>query len=339
MRRQPRPLRASVFPRVLSCVVALLVLAVVPATALAHSRIVVREGIRTLVAIPPAGGPGKTLVHLRRGAIFATAASRNGAVVAFASRTFHEVEGKAVVTVRISTVHSGHRPRVIRTVVSRGAERSSRPIDSISLSPDGRRLLYETRSASVFLLRSDGTGLREVRASRAFDLAAGRNSTRPEFTPDGRRIIAAFFPPGAAASATGGIGTVALTGGRVHLIRHGGYLEGGAELSAPTVSPDGSHIAFQRKQHSGYAIWVMDRDGTNARRVARIPGWLIGNPSFSPSGRALVFVGDRPNSEGITVIGKSPSALFEIPVDGGGRPRKLQVETAHIFDRNPNWVH
>jgi Tol biopolymer transport system component len=52
---------------------------------------------------------------------------------------------------------------------------------------------------------------------------------------------------------------------------------------APAWSPDGSRIAFCSGMNNRYEIWVMDADGSNARRVTRLvydgpaPGERPGN--------------------------------------------------------------
>src|SRR4051812_26693694 len=84
----------------------------------AESRIVVREGARRLVAVSPDSGGARTLIHLHRGAMLGTAVSGDGAVIAFASRTFHKVDGdgeggriEREWTDRIWVSGPGRRPR------------------------------------------------------------------------------------------------------------------------------------------------------------------------------------------------------------------------------------
>ncbi len=120
------------------------------ATTHAGTRIIVREGARRIVAISPHGGKPRTLVHLHRGAILGTAVSRDGKVIAFASRTFHELPGdeedgrsQHEWTDRIWVMRAGGRPRIVRTIKSAGVVRGRRSLDSIALSPDGRELLIQ----------------------------------------------------------------------------------------------------------------------------------------------------------------------------------------------------
>jgi hypothetical protein len=305
------------------------------------TRIVVRESARKLVAIAPTTGATRTLVKLRHGAILGTAATPSGRVLAFASRVFDHGGPEKIWTDRIWTLRAGSRPRVVRTIVSRGVARATGPVDSLALSRDGARLLFETRGGEVFVMRSDGSGLHPViPAGYDFGMGEGRNSTRPELSPDGKRILGVLYPVGASTTDIGGIGTVPVRGGSVHFLRRGAFDDGVGHFLSPTFSADGRRIAFiAGTGNSGFAIEVMNRDGSHshALRSSILPGWSIGNPAFSPSGRALTFVGKH-HGKGNTIIGKTPSSLFTIRLDGTHR-RLVQTEVAHLFDRDPLWVH
>jgi dipeptidyl aminopeptidase/acylaminoacyl peptidase len=69
----------------------------------------------------------------------------------------------------------------------------------------------------------------------------------------------------------------------------------------PAYSPNGARIAFasHRPGRGGPAeIYVMNADGTNARRLTRSPRTLTGytinrQPTWSPDGRSLVYVSTR----------------------------------------------
>lgn len=331
-----RRLRAAV---VAALAAASLLAASLPAGANAASRIVVREGARKLVALPPGRGAPETLVQLRRGALLGTAAAPDGGLVAFLSRSFHEVDGEHVWTDRVWTLRPGARPRLVKTVRSAGAERGYRSLDSIAISPDGGRLLLQRRRGDVFTIRTDGTDLRRVRPDfYDFKVGSGRNSSGPEFSPDGERIIGIFYPRDAEESELGGIGTVATRGGPVHFLRRGPFANGVGHFFGPTFSPDGRLVAFATAGRSGVSITVMNRDGSGSHRLRQsvLPGWTIANPAFSPSGRSLSFVGKHPG-RGAIVIGRTPSALFTIGLDGR-RLRTVQTEKAHVFGRSPSWV-
>jgi WD40-like Beta Propeller Repeat len=344
--RLRRRLVAALFPAVL-----LLALAVA-ATAHAESRIVVREGGRRLVAISPRGGRPETLVRLHRGAMLGTAVWRDGKVIAFASRTFHKLQGKEEGgrtrhewTDRIWVMRAGGRPRIVRTIKSAGAVRGRRSIDSIALSPDGRELLIQRRHGDVFLMATDGSDLHQVLpAGYEFHGSGGRESCGVGFTPDGRRLIGVFYPPTRRVTDIGGIGTVSVKGGPVHFLTRGRFSAQYGHFDAPKISPDGRHVAFVRSGPVGIRIAVMDRDGSHVHTLPAtlMPGWNFANPSFSPTGRSLTLIGTHPGvatrpGTGNTIIGRTPSVLFTIGLDGRGL-RRVQTETAQRYERDPQWV-
>ena len=323
--------------RVLAALAAAIALLAVahPGDAHATSRIVVREGGRRLAAVAPSGRPAQTLVRLRHGTMLGTAAARDGTVVAYVSRTRHGSGRERVWTDRIWTLRPGGPPHIV-DVARAGAANRAGLIDTLALSPDGGKLLFETNVNTVFLMRSDGGGLRRVRTSRTFGRGVGRGSTGPQFTPDGRGIIAAFYPREGNRTATGGIGTVSISGGRVHLLTHGPDSAGIGEFLSPTVSPDGSLIAYVLRRNSGDAIWTMRRDGSRAHRVTRLPGWRLSHPSFSPSGRSLAFAAEHEGKSYITV-GKSAADVFTVRL-GGGRPHSIERDKARLSARTPDWA-
>jgi Tol biopolymer transport system component len=339
-------LRRRLFATLLPAL-ALLALAGVT-TAHAETRIVVREGARRVVAISPRGGKVGTLFHLHRGAILGTAVSQDGGVVAFASRTFRKVEGERIEhewTDRIWVMRAGGRARVVRTIKSAGVVRGRRSVDSIAISPDGRELLIQKRRGDVFLMRSDGSGLHQVLpAGYEFHGSGGHNSCGVRFTPDGRRLIGVFYPPTRRVTDVGGIGTVSVKGGPVHFLTHGPFTAQYGHFDAPTISPDGRHVAFVRSGPAGIRVAVMDRDGSHVHSLPAtlMPGWNFADPSFSPSSRSLTVIGTHPGAAtrpgtGNTIIGRTPSVLFTIGLDGR-RLRRVQTETARRYERDPLWV-
>jgi Tol biopolymer transport system component len=63
---------------------------------------------------------------------------------------------------------------------------------------------------------------------------------------------------------------------------------------ARAVSPDGSQIAFVRGAELPQSVWVMDVDGSHARKLFGQAGDLFGTVAWSPDNHKLAFVRYRP---------------------------------------------
>jgi len=89
----------------------------------------------------------------------------------------------------------------------------------------------------------------------------------------------------------------------------------------PIYSPDGTRLAFTSNRDGNPEIYVMNRDGSNLRRMTNNPAIDV-TPTWSPTGNQLAWVSDRTGLPHIYVMN----------VDGTGQ-RQLISE---ICDR-PTW--
>ncbi len=69
----------------------------------------------------------------------------------------------------------------------------------------------------------------------------------------------------------------------------------------PTVSPDGSKVAFSSDRVGRPMIYIMDADGSNAKRIT-FAGVFNSSPSWSPDGKKLAFAGQSENHFDIFVV-------------------------------------
>ncbi|MEL7372075.1 MAG: amidohydrolase, partial [Myxococcota bacterium] len=95
-----------------------------------------------------------------------------------------------------------------------------------------------------------------------------------DVSPDGQTIVFDLL---------GDIYTMPITGGDATVLR-----AGIAWHMQPRFSPDGSRIAFTSDAGAGDNLWVMNRDGSNARQVTKESFRLVNNPNWAPSGQFLV---------------------------------------------------
>jgi len=213
--------------------------------------------------------------------------------------------------------------------------------DSPSFSPDGRTIAFVRRYAegidSLCMIDVDGSNFRVVlREAHAGEIA---------WSPDGRTI--AFY-----SEQDGGIHLVDVDGTNERVLwqRTGGpnqdspawssdssqiyYASGnvwvanadgsGSRMLADlpryvswvALSPDGSTIAFSEQEPGGTssAIWIMDTDGSNVRRVTDAASGNWYGVTWSPDGSRLLVVDDRGSAVFIDPDGTSTGGLR--PPDG-----------------------
>jgi Tol biopolymer transport system component/DNA-binding winged helix-turn-helix (wHTH) protein len=94
--------------------------------------------------------------------------------------------------------------------------------------------------------------------------------------------------------------------------------------SAPQISPDGTHIAFQSWRSGTQEIWVASSNGSDLAKLTSFERSLTGSPAWSPDGKQIAF-DSRPNGH---------SHIFVIGAQGG--PPK-QITDGESNDIVPSW--
>lgn len=148
-------------------------------------------------------------------------------------------------------------------------------------SPDGRRIAFRAvinEMTEIFIVNADGTGLLQVTRGQTKADAA----TQPAWAADGDALYfknqgdGAFYRIPAAGGAPA----------RIHAPSGEQY-----DL-AP--SPDGKVLAFTQrgKDEQEFALYTMNADGTNERRIATLPtitaAQQLGGIAWSPTGAAVL---------------------------------------------------
>ena len=98
--------------------------------------------------------------------------------------------------------------------------------------------------------------------------------------------------------------------------------KGAGQNWLPVFSPDGTRIAFTSNRDGNPEIYVMNRDGSDLRRLTNNPE-IDSTPTWSPTGTQIAFASGRSGTPQIYVVG----------VDGAGLRRISQESYA---DR-PTW--
>ncbi len=111
--------------------------------------------------------------------------------------------------------------------------------------------------------------------------------------------------------------------------------------TTPAWSPDGKKVAFIRRQHDHWEIWVVDADGGNARRLTVTPVLPDGtagssvSPAWSPDGQYLAFLTNRTGRWEIWVMGadgSNPGPMFDTELNG------LTLEYVFAGERAIDWT-
>ena len=121
----------------------------------------------------------------------------------------------------------------------------------------------------------------------------------------GALLLLALSPTISSATYPGANGRIAYSG-IFTVLPNGSGLQQLTSGGDPSWSADGRSIAFTRSDGEAAEVWTMHADGTHERQVTH-DGVAKANPSFSPSGRRIVFS---------TAPYDREAAVFKIRPDG-----------------------
>jgi len=175
---------------------------------------------------------------------------------------------------------------------------------------DGERMggTVENRGVKeLYIADYDGENQRRVTVSKTLNI-------NPAWSPDGRSIAYTSYRRGG-----GQIFVSHIFQALLDELTKG---EKVGENWLPAWSPDGTRLCFASTRDGNSEIYVMNRDGSNVRRLTRHPGIDI-SPTWSPPGTQIAFVSDR---------GGDPH-IYIMDADGSGSPTLLTRE----YSDRPTW--
>ncbi len=147
-------------------------------------------------------------------------------------------------------------------------------VGNYSLSPDGRRIIFNLDEDNMCTINDDGTWL--------ISILSGQDAFEPAWSPDGTRIAFQLWEEG-----TAEIYVMDVDGGNLTRLTHNSYYD-----DYPAWSPDGTQIAFVSGRDGNSEIYVMNADGSDQHRLTNNSAWDI-LPAWSPDGSEILFQSDR----------------------------------------------
>ena len=137
----------------------------------------------------------------------------------------------------------------------------------------------------IFRVRLDGSGLTRVTSDPGADVAP---------TAVGDRVVFTSYRDGRAQ-----LYSVGADGGPVSRV-----VDVAANLTDPSLSPDGQALAFASDVDGAPKLWTSDEDGTSRRRATEgfgHGGSLEFSPDWSPTGSHIAFVSTHDGSSDVYV--------------------------------------
>ncbi len=158
--------------------------------------------------------------------------------------------------------------------------------------------------AEIHVMRSDGSGLRQLTSDSANDLD-------PRWSPDGRIIVFSRAErPIPHSTGWADIYVMNPDGSGKRLLYHGI-----GEAFQPAFSPDGSRIAFaQNDPGIGMRVHVMNADGTGERLLTAAAESFA--PDWLPNGSRLLYLGRRAARASRSIYTAQPDGTDERLIGG-----------------------
>jgi TolB protein len=146
----------------------------------------------------------------------------------------------------------------------------------------------------IYISDYDGFNPRRVTVNRTLNIA-------PAWSPDGRFLAYTSYATGYPDVYVQSVYEVG------KLSRPGGGTET-TQNFLPSWSPDGSRLAFTSSRDGHHEIYVINRDGSNLRRLTnhKLDNLM---PAWSPSGQQIVFVSGRGGDAQLYLMGADGTGL------------------------------
>jgi TolB protein len=174
-----------------------------------------------------------------------------------------------------------------------------------------------TGAPEVFIMNADGSDVRQGTHNRSIN-------NFPGWSPDGNTIVYTSYREARRPF------LFVLTRGTQSPGRVFRNLVPGAQQFRGVFDPSGAKLAVVISVDGNSDIWLVNRDGTGARRLTNERSLEV-SPSFSPDGRRMAFVSDRSGSPQVYIMDLDGGSVRRLTYNGG-------YNTAPAWSPDGRWI-